>query len=474
MSGDSTIPGVALTLVREDQLSFSALTDDDGFFQLAAPAGKYAVTVTSPGWAIESINNDVVPNKGVHFINLVAAQDDVGQPDLLAPLVDIRIRHNDIQNMGLSGIGMSSPARDDVIVVNSTLRAATVNRLAPFGNPIELLAIDTNHIHECVHNPFDTDLLAEAAERGVGGISLGLCDNVTITNNRIENNGRSHINPIVGISALWAEQIQITDNLITDNGPFSPTTTGDLQDGRRGGIVAFVGSFGLDELFADKTDNVLTGRPAARIHDNIVQQPAGQTLSLMAVGPVSICNNYLNAELTGPSALQRLAGNLLVLNVGGTLSRTNGNTLIAGNQIRLGASNDSFTSQLVWTIDDLGYTDNQSDALTRGVQLNDNVSFFVHAYLIGATLRADSSRFKEPIEDGRESFIASLLSLSTVLNNTTDNQGNHCIFAVSSNASRPAVATGNQVIDTTLCQQLGDGVRPSVNNFGIRARAFEG
>ena len=40
----------------------------------------------------------------------------------------------------------------------------------------------------------------------------------------------------------------------------------------------------------------------------------------------------------------------------------------------------------------------------------------------------------------------SLLTISGSLNNTTNNQGNHCIVALNEDSQRPAVAVGNQVL----------------------------
>ena len=133
-----------------------------------------------------------------------------------------------------------------------------------------------------------------------------------------------------------------------------------------------------------------------------------------------------------------------------------GNTLFNSNQTRSGNPNESLISQLIFSVDDIGFDGNQSDHL-GGLRLSDTVIIAVNTVLWATTLRANGSRFKEILDFGQRSSLRfSLLTLSTLMNNTTNNQGDHCILANGVNAlnpiaSGPLVTNGNQVLDTRLC-----------------------
>ena len=121
----------------------------------------------------------------------------------------------------------------------------------------------------------------------------------------------------------------------------------------------------------------------------------------------------------------------------------NGNTLFQNNQTRLGPENRSVMSQLILTADDLGFSGNQSDIMSTSHKIN--------TLLGGITLRAGDSRFKERIIQGQTATKASLLSITKLLNNTHNNQGNHCIIATSlMEALNPylgyKLSEGNQVM----------------------------
>ena len=142
-----------------------------------------------------------------------------------------------------------------------------------------------------------------------------------------------------------------------------------------------------------------------------------------------------------------------------------GGTLFNSNQSRLGAESDSITSQLIWTADDLGYDANQSVTLGDGLLLTDTLSWFINTFLIGATLRATDSRFKETPGNQKIVVKLSLLSLSTLMNNTNNNHGDHCIIGVNTAPGRPANTTGNQILDSTLCPEIDKGIRPHAVDF---------
>ena len=104
-----------------------------------------------------------------------------------------------------------------------------------------------------------------------------------------------------------------------------------------------------------------------------------------------------------------------------------------------------------------------------------NLSFLINAFLLGRTLRAGDSRFKEPvarIDPDADPFnvMVSLLSLATRLNNTVTNQGDHCIFAFSAAGNERVRESLNQVLDSRpaareLCASIQKTLQRPVSGF---------
>jgi hypothetical protein len=140
------------------------------------------------------------------------------------------------------------------------------------------------------------------------------------------------------------------------------------------------------------------------------------------------------------------------------------------NHTRLGPQSRSLTSQTIFALDDLGFDANQSSALTDGLVLTGTISFFVNTFLLGATLRATDSRFKEPTGGHRFPFKVSLLSLGGLLNNTNNSHGDHCIFAMTNDPTRPPNDTGNQVLDDSRCRPFFEPVSTAVVGFPVVAQ----
>ena len=115
------------------------------------------------------------------------------QPRAFAFLYQIAIVGNRITAMGMSGIGMPrlisglADKRDSL----TGLQWARVL----LGNPVIGLEIRLNLIFGCLLNPFDQALQSEAMLHGLGGVSLGLCEDVSIVENRIEANGTISVEP---------------------------------------------------------------------------------------------------------------------------------------------------------------------------------------------------------------------------------------------------------------------------------------
>ncbi|HEX5732126.1 MAG TPA: DUF6519 domain-containing protein [Blastocatellia bacterium] len=455
--------GIGLVFTREDGKTQNAVSGAGGFLNVPTEQNRQTVFVSSPGLAIDSVEtgrDEFGQFQRINVIKLQAAEPD----DALAFLYEIQIDRNEISNMGLSGIGFPIVPATTPGVGLSEEAAALV---ALVGNPVVTLGIDRNHIHDCLQNPFDGVLRAEATRRGFGGISLGFCENVTISNNRIERNGTSHINPVCGVFFNFVEKLDIHHNHILNNGPLISGATQALEAGLRGGISLFAASFGIDELFLRRDAAFDIGLHAARVHDNVVHQPAGPSLRLLGIGPCSICDNLFSTELTGLQTFERLGGTVLVLTLGGTGRLPTGLLLFNSNQSQLGADATSLTSQLIWSTDDIGFDGNQSVALTDGLVLNDRQSVFANTFLISRTLRATDSRFKET--PGRRPLAVkiSLMTLTSLLNNTNDNQGDHCIFATNTAPGRLPDIIGNQVVDATLCRALNISVAAPLTAFSV-------
>jgi hypothetical protein len=440
-------------------------------------------------------------------------------------LYDIVIGRNTVSAMGLSGIGvpaLATPATTTTGIANNGTNAtgatgatnttnatigANVSTLAAaralLGCPVIGLVVRANILTGNLRNPFDNALRAEAALRGLGGISLGLVDDALIADNRIEGNGRSAVDPCCGIFIQYGEDVDIHHNQVLDQGAV-PNDNQLPQPGLRGGIVlGLVSSFSL--MAALRGGTASTGaRPAARVCDNSVVQPVGWALAVRAIGPLQMNDNALSSEFAGPSAFERLAGTVLVFNLGGVQNAGagqdmrrvgseavgtapppppppaqpaaggNGNlgmnqraraqpvnvavvrapeaaTLLPGgetqfndNQSRTGPAHRGATCQLLLSFDDLAYQGNQS----RSAQAS---PVFTNALLYGATVRALGNRLQE----SHPQSLLSMFTLASRANNTSMNQGDHCIIVTDTNPGMPEIQAGNQVLfPSSLCARV--------------------
>ena len=502
LAGETGIKGITILFENQDSQIPSPPTKDGGYFFIPdIESGEYKVSIITPGYKIEYITEQDEGEFGITY-SISVVEEEIELGNLLAFIYDIEIDRNEISHMELSGIGLPRVEIPDSLPKNAIARL--VRQFAPilnrFGNPIIDLRIHDNHIFNCFQNPINEVLRNEFQFKGFGGIALGLCANLAINRNRIESNGTSHINPVCGIFVAHGEQMDIAHNWISDNGELI-NAQGTLISGKRGGFVLGASSFPLLSLLSTALNSTqspvgitnvsaLMGRPAARVHDNIVSQPAGQALTILAIGSVSVVNNHFNSELSGTEFFDLLAGAVLIVNlaglnrfgtpgIGGMNSSTgliagtptnyttfarnpntnllfpNGNTLFNSNQTRLGIQNSSLTSQWIFSVDDIGFDGNQSDDL-GGLRLSDRIILTLNTVLWGVTLRANDNRFKEILDLRQSNSVRfSLLTLSILMNNTTTNQGDHCIFAFNTNtvASPPLVNGGNQILDARLCTQ---------------------
>ena len=495
-SDKKSVASAKVVLTRaQDGKAFSTTSDANGRFLLSLPTGKYAVAVSATGLVIDEVNL-VQRSDSLSELTIIMKKLKQTQPRALAFLYEIAIVGNRISAMGMSGIGM--PRLPSAASSKLSRLSALDSARAVLGTPVVGLEIRLNLILGCLLNPFDDAMQAESKLHGLGGISLGLCENVIIAENRIEANGTSVANPVCGVAMAYGEGVDVIANHIVANPPLPNGDPPARQPGVRGGIVLqSVASFNiLGSVNAGGTGNnsstaLVNPRPAARIHENVVDQPAGLALYAAAYGPLTCTDNSFNSELSGANALELAAGTVLIINIGGTqiappalrfaeiarkpadgatkladvsfkrnaaslLLLPRGHTMFNDNQSRTGMANVSATSHVIATFDDLAYQDNQSHN-------NRLDAVWANALLLATSVRATGNRL---VEVGPRTLL-SLLTLGLRMNNTSFNQGDHCIVAVDQNPALATVALGNQVLhQTDVCGSLQSLANRLVRNQG--------
>jgi len=461
------LPDILVLFLGENSADLQTFSDSIGFFSVEAEprvfTERYRVFLLANGGRVKIESIDFPDGQ---FVITVADADPEDPGDALAFLFEIQIDSNEISRMGLSGIGFPIiagviPSQIIGLAVAAPPNAVQAALLNQLGNPILTLGIHRNHIHDCLQNPFDDVLLAEAQSRGFGGISLGYCENVTISENRIERNGLSHINPACGISILDSVRLDVYNNHILDNGPLAADLNQDPHPGFRGGMFV-VFAFADTQLSVGEFD---TGMHAARVHSNIVHQPMGHALIIRPLGPVSICNNRFVTDISGPSDGDGEAATLQVLSLG---SNSFGAELVLfnSNQSWLGQRARSRRVQRILSDGDISFNGNQSIALTEGEVVRDISSQFTNTSLNGQTIRAAYNRFKEP-SGTLPGLRASLETTSDLFNNTSNNQGDHCIFA-SNIGAPPPINDNNQVVNNADCFSSHGIVASVMSTFTFR------
>jgi hypothetical protein len=266
-----------------------------------------------------------------------------------------------------------------------------------------------NFIHHCWQNRLDDLLRQEIDRRGFGGISLGLCQDLRVRENRIEANGRGHIRPTCGLFVLFVSQADISQNWIVNNGPFEPDAVIDQIAGRRGAIVIRMAvSLSAVETPAPEGQTPVGGaaspglplfyrqrmnRQAARLNDNLIEQPVGRALTMLALGPVAVLGNQLYTDSAAQDLVGLLAGVSLVYNLGGVRlgagqDLSQANLMYNDNQAALGYGPGCLTAQLLVSAGDLSFCNNQS-TIPLGVRTN--------TFLLASSVRAIGNRLSERV-----------------------------------------------------------------------------
>lgn len=381
-------------------------------------------------------------------------------------IYDIVIEENLIYEMGLSGIGtLFHVAKEKRIVIR-----------------VENILIVNNTIKFCVQEITEKQhkLIADDAFP-VAAVSLAFCEDVIIRENRFEENGRNQPHAICGLFIFFAENADVSENHIINNGPDIQASTG-LNFNVRGGIVIWFAT----KLPRNKHNRPLNGisaanaaavslpifdaEPAVKIHDNMVTQPIGHALFLIAFGPVSVVSNQFTSQgINKREFFSLMAGTVFIFNLG--ISKDilniflmplkkwkyvnpsallaisskknplfllfqllpNGKTMVSSNQVTLDMRSFDrdfcISSQMIFSLDDIAFVSNQSEcagfagllpeitpALTIDIVLLNTVLF-------GISTRCNDNRFT----DGFSVTFFSLLSLALV-STAVANQSTHCLI----------------------------------------------
>jgi hypothetical protein len=413
--------------------------------------------------AEDELNRTIRKNYAV--ADLSAARRELLQKTFDSFLYDIRLEENEIRNMGKNGIGVVAFFNLENIGLMVTVDDLTIYR---------------NIIENCLLQVPTENPESMRQEMGYGGICLAGADNLTVRENRIENNGRSHLEPISGVYVLFGENVDISDNRIVANGPRTAETNKDARAGIRAGIyIGMTLKKMASETFKGAESLFLDGIPAIKVHDNVVVQPLGQALFLLAYGPVSVVGNHLTSQgvdfQASPASL--LGGAVIIMNLGiakdllgwllasslknagltaqpdhmqpgkasaeapgapvnvdltASAGATNplllllylpsGDVLFANNRttldLRAPEFNFTLSSQFIFSLDDVAYVGNQSEcASVLDIVLSDVIT-------LGATVRAADNRFQE----GFTLSLFSLISIGLLMNTSSLNQASHCII----------------------------------------------
>ena len=501
------VPDVDVFLSAGGTVIGQGRSDADGAFGIEVSFGNYDVSVEA-GYEIVSLAE--AEFEGARYYVLVVQPAEVAVPEEQGFLYRISLEENEIERMSLSGVGFlpftARPTGTGLSQAAGPLEAA--DALSSAFAPKELLGttslvrelvIRGNRIHDNLRAVFDDALRRDARAVGRGGISLALVETALMEDNEILDNGLSASSPVCGVFVGYGEDVEIRGNRIAGNGPVQEDYENARIEGLRGGIfVRFAGA----SLLGGEAD--AHEKPALRVVENRVDQPAGRAVTAFAFGPVAVHGNYLNSEREGRwSSLDALVGGVLLLNLGGlhrqmrftrsaddasstgtsSLSSASfvdatraelllpgGETLFNDNQLRLGPQHRSATAALLVTLDDLGMDGNQCSSFRTDL-------LFADAVCVAFSVRATDNSFRERAATCYFSLLSAALGLTaqarlTTMNTTALNQGDHCIIALSNGGTTglPVIDSGNLEGNRAQCRKLAAGP-DGVNAYLARAAA---
>ncbi|UOQ64805.1 DUF6519 domain-containing protein [Hymenobacter volaticus] len=407
-------------------------------------------------------------------------------------LYDITIQENRIREMGHCGIGtvFHIRERDQSVIIH-----------------VDTLVICGNEIRYCIMEPNREQRFLLNGELNVAGISLAFCENCIIRENWVEQNGKNQLIPVTGIFIFFGEGIDIFNNRVVNNG--ADVLQQERTNAVRGGIVIWFAARlprmkyasephvanNLTYKAANMLFPVVEADPAVRVHHNIVTQPLGHSLFVIAFGPVSIVDNQLISQgLNTGDRFSRLAGNVFILNLGISKDLLNiilmplknwgnvnpgmfqaltnsanastraffilyqllpsGKTLFNDNQVVLDLrtleSEQCISAQMILTLDDISFTDNQVEcagftALLHNQSPSIDMVLF-NTFLFSVSTRCSNNRFT----DGFSYTFFSLISFA-LMNTAIGNQATHCLIVPYWSYRRKAL---NIELNVLTCEAL--------------------
>jgi len=224
------------------------------------------------------------------------AEGQTWEVDVGDPIEDLAIIDNTIADTGLSGI--------------SVLRFFD-QETYPVMIAIEGLEIRHNRIERAARTQLPVLTGSMRLHAGFGGITLAGVDTAVFADNRVSDCGGNARDPYCGVFVLRGRALVFENNRILDNGG-APEMDELGRFGQRGGVVIGLASAPLVDhpllrkLFekAKIEPRFPRGAGALRFTDNVVVQPEGRALQVMADGPLMINDNELVSR--GSSEIGRL------------------------------------------------------------------------------------------------------------------------------------------------------------------------
>jgi hypothetical protein len=183
--------------------------------------------------------------------------------------------------------GLTIPDTGDVLPVSGSLVGPRVISVLPFGGIVLGTAIDVDVRNNVVQDnvPLDVGLggYVDAELLPVNGIFILNGEGISVTGNRVVNNGRRAPQPEAPPTGL--------------QGPsFTP-----LRAGVRAGIAVMLAGTGFGDDIGE-LDYMMSGRiglngdtSSLRVSNNTVVHPEGRALHVVATGPISVDGNFLSS-----------------------------------------------------------------------------------------------------------------------------------------------------------------------------------
>ncbi len=417
-------------------------------------------------------------------------------------LYGIRIERNRIEYMGLNGISVVT-----FFDLESADEFISIDELDIIGNQIQY----------CLTRDLQTTPDNMRNSMGYGAISLADVDNLKIYDNKLENNGPNHLLPVCGIYLLIGEGVDISRNLIINNGAKTGESAENALLGTRAGVfIQYVTSPKIAVTSLREMSPRQNGVTALNVQGNIIAQPLGRSLSLTALGPVSIQDNQLTSQGFVPqsSAPSNWATTVFIFNLGvsnelylqqllfngQTLMDKpvnfwpgvdgdvvvapqdgideqrifaylgNGNVLFNDNQVMLDLTDRTgfelgLTSIAIATLDDVSFQNNQCD---MSFDIVDEF-LLTQLFLFGLTARVSNNRLKESVLG----CLFSGVTLSLFANTTAVNQCTHCIKSYNLLGPGNLISSPNTILFDwfNLCRSDKGGIVGAAGNTQILSQA---